>query len=52
MARDLSQLRIEIDTVDRELIKLLNQRAALANEVGDIKRAEGSPCSARNAKRR
>jgi len=42
MARDLSQLRVEIDTVDRELLKLLNQRAALANEVGDIKRAEGS----------
>ena len=34
MARDLSQLRVEIDTVDRELLKLLTQRAALANEVG------------------
>ena len=43
MTRDLSQLRVEIDSVDRELLKLLNQRAALANEVGDIKRAEGSP---------
>ncbi len=43
MARELSQLRVEIDRVDRELLKLLNQRAALANEVGDIKRAEGSP---------
>ena len=42
MARDLSRLRVEIDSVDRELLKLLNQRAALANEVGDIKRAEGS----------
>lgn len=43
MARDLAQLRIEIDAVDRELLTLLNRRASLANEVGDIKRAEGSP---------
>ncbi|MGZ5182528.1 MAG: prephenate dehydratase [Ramlibacter sp.] len=43
MARDLAQLRTEIDAVDRELLALLNRRAALANEVGDIKRAEGSP---------
>ena len=42
MPRDLSQLRVEIDTVDHELLKLLNQRATLANEVGEIKRAEGS----------
>ncbi|HMA09263.1 MAG TPA: prephenate dehydratase, partial [Ramlibacter sp.] len=28
---------------DRELLRLLNRRAALANEVGEIKRAEGSP---------
>jgi len=43
MARDLAQLRTEIDAVDRDLLALLNRRAALANEVGDIKRAEGSP---------
>jgi chorismate mutase/prephenate dehydratase len=43
MPRDLSQLRGEIDAVDRELLAMLNRRAALANEVGDIKRAEGSP---------
>jgi len=42
MARDLAQLRIEIDAADRELLSLLNRRAALANEVGEIKRAEGS----------
>ena len=40
---DLSSLRIQIDTVDRELLALLNRRAALALEVGEIKRAEGSP---------
>jgi chorismate mutase/prephenate dehydratase len=42
MKKDLAQLRTSIDAVDRELIKLLNERAALANEVGELKRAEGS----------
>jgi chorismate mutase/prephenate dehydratase len=42
MKKDLAQLRTEIDAVDRELLKLVNARAALANEVGDLKRAEGS----------
>ncbi|HUR88067.1 MAG TPA: prephenate dehydratase [Ramlibacter sp.] len=42
MKKDLAQLRIGIDSVDRELLRLLNQRAALANEVGELKRAEGS----------
>ena len=42
MAKTLSELRIQIDAVDLELLSLLNRRAALANEVGDIKRAEGS----------
>ena len=40
--KDLGQLRTEIDAVDRELLALLNRRASLANEVGDLKRAEGS----------
>ena len=43
MGQDLSRLRVEIDAVDRQLLELLNRRAALANEVGEIKRAEGSP---------
>jgi chorismate mutase / prephenate dehydratase len=42
MKKDLAQLRLDIDAVDRELLALLNRRAALANEVGEIKRAEGS----------
>jgi chorismate mutase / prephenate dehydratase len=42
MARDLEQLRTDIDAVDRELLALLNRRAGLANEVGELKRAEGS----------
>jgi chorismate mutase/prephenate dehydratase len=40
--KDLAQLRTEIDAVDRDLLALLNRRASLANEVGDLKRAEGS----------
>ncbi len=42
MAKTLEQLRTEIDAVDRELLAALNRRAALANEVGELKRAEGS----------
>jgi chorismate mutase/prephenate dehydratase len=36
-------LRQHIDTLDRQLLELLNERAHLAEQVGDIKRAEGSP---------
>jgi chorismate mutase/prephenate dehydratase len=43
MTKTLSELRTGIDAVDRQLLTLLNERAALANEVGEIKRAEGSP---------
>jgi chorismate mutase/prephenate dehydratase len=42
MAKTLPELRIQIDAVDQELLALLNKRAALANEVGEIKRHEGS----------
>lgn len=38
----LLALRERIDAVDRELLALLNKRAGLALEVGDIKKAEGS----------
>jgi chorismate mutase/prephenate dehydratase len=43
MPRTLAELRQHIDAVDQQLIALLNRRAALANEVGELKRAEGSP---------
>jgi chorismate mutase/prephenate dehydratase len=43
MKKDLAQLRTEIDAVDRELLTLLNKRAQFANEVGEVKRTEGSP---------
>jgi chorismate mutase/prephenate dehydratase len=40
---DLGSLRGRIDAVDRELLELLNRRAALALEVGELKKREGSP---------
>ncbi len=39
---DLLGLRAHIDTVDRELLALLNRRAALALAVGELKLREGS----------
>jgi chorismate mutase / prephenate dehydratase len=38
----LLELRSQIDTLDRELLGLLNQRARLAQAVGEIKKHEGS----------
>lgn len=43
MAKTLPELRTQIDALDQQLLTLLNQRAALAHEVGEIKRVEGSP---------
>lgn len=43
MPKTLAELRTQIDAVDGELLALLNRRAALANEVGELKRGEGSP---------
>ncbi|NDF05292.1 MAG: prephenate dehydratase [Betaproteobacteria bacterium] len=42
-ALSLADLRLQIDQLDSQLLTLLNQRAHLAESVGDIKRAEGSP---------
>lgn len=42
MARTLPELRIQIDAVDLDLLSLLNRRADLANEVGGVKRLDGS----------
>jgi chorismate mutase / prephenate dehydratase len=41
-ANDLPTLRGRIDAVDRELLSLLNRRAELALEVGELKKREGS----------
>lgn len=38
----LLALRTQIDAVDRELLALLNRRAALAQDVGEVKKKEGS----------
>ena len=38
----LLALREQIDAVDRELLVLLNRRAALAQQVGEVKKVEGS----------
>jgi chorismate mutase/prephenate dehydratase len=39
---ELLALRTQIDAVDRELLALLNRRARLAQEVGEVKKKEGS----------
>ena len=39
----LGALRVQIDALDNQLLSLLNQRAHVAEQVGEIKRAEGSP---------
>jgi chorismate mutase/prephenate dehydratase len=38
----LRELRGQIDAIDRELLELLNRRAQLAREIGELKRHEGS----------
>ncbi len=40
---DLAALRVQIDGVDAQLLALLNQRAQLALQVGEVKKREGSP---------
>jgi chorismate mutase / prephenate dehydratase len=41
-APELLSLRTQIDAIDRELLALLNRRAGLALQVGEIKKREGS----------
>ena len=43
MALTLPELRVQIDALDLDLLNLLNRRAALAERVGAVKRAEGTP---------
>ncbi|MEO8923669.1 MAG: chorismate mutase, partial [Caldimonas sp.] len=40
---ELGALRVQIDTLDREMLTLLNRRADLACTIGAMKRAQGSP---------
>jgi chorismate mutase/prephenate dehydratase len=39
----LAALRVQIDALDKQLLQLVNDRAKVAELVGEIKRAEGSP---------
>lgn len=39
----LADLRVQIDALDRELLSLLNQRALIAEKVGEVKKLEGTP---------
>ena len=39
--KDLQQLRVEIDAVDRELIRLFAQRMDLCGQVAQYKAAQG-----------
>ena len=41
MSRSLEEIRVRIDGIDSQLLNLLNQRADLVHEVGEIKRKEG-----------
>lgn len=41
--QNLADLRIQIDALDRELLRLLNQRALVAEKVGEVKKIEGTP---------
>jgi chorismate mutase/prephenate dehydratase len=40
---DLGALRARIDALDRDLLALLNRRASLAQEVGEVKKRDGTP---------
>jgi chorismate mutase / prephenate dehydratase len=42
MTNSLFELRTQIDALDQDLLALINRRATLAHEVGEIKRVEGS----------
>lgn len=41
--KELDKHRINIDTIDKEILELLNKRANEAMSIGEIKKAEGQP---------
>jgi len=43
MTATLADLRIQIDAIDQELLVLLNRRALVAEQVGNVKKREGTP---------
>lgn len=45
---DIEKIREEIDAIDSRLLKLINQRLALADRIGRIKAQNGNPVLDRN----
>ena len=43
MTFNLADLRVQIDAIDHSVLTLLNQRARLAEQVGEVKKRDGSP---------
>ena len=43
MTANLDDLRVQIDALDKELLTLLNRRALVAEQVGEVKKREGTP---------
>jgi chorismate mutase/prephenate dehydratase len=43
MSFDLANLRDQIDTIDQQLLVLLNSRAQVAEKVGEVKKRDGTP---------
>ena len=43
MTANLADLRVRIDALDLQLLALLNRRAEVAEQVGEVKRSEGTP---------
>ena len=41
--KDLAPIRVEIDAVDAQLLRLLNKRAKLAQRVGEVKQKYDQP---------
>jgi chorismate mutase len=40
---DIDEIRMEIDRLDNELLRIFNDRAALALKIGEIKKERGMP---------
>jgi chorismate mutase len=40
---DIDEIRKEIDRLDRELLRIFNERASLALAIGEIKKEKGLP---------
>lgn len=48
----LNKLRQQLDAINDELLRLLNERAAVVREIGEIKEKQGSPNLTPSAKER